>query len=167
MKSFRATASSLIFSSHFDEETRTFLQGRLRLMSGVLGTLLWVLIGLFLVSTVAGGRQRLVEALVDFSTRFPNAILFWMAVVVTLVYGTVRMQRLGSGWLALLDGILLQVLILPCLVLYALLHTFSFSGFPYVVPFLILFPPGPCDPGAEHAPANAVSLPSRLRWVSC
>ena len=124
-------------TQRFDEESRAFLQTRLRTLSGVLALLLGVLTAAFMASML---RDRSVATvLVDFLTAFPNALLFYLAALMAACWGLLRARALGSRALAIVDGVMLEALIAMCLALYASVHAFSFSGFAFVVPFLVLF----------------------------
>lgn len=125
-------------SPAFEEEIRGYLQLRLRMLAGGVTLLLWVLSLTFIISLIIN-HGSWTRQLFRFFTQFPNAILAAMAVSTALVYGILKRGRLSSRALAILDALFLQVLVIPCLVLYDRLHFFSFSGFPFVVPFLILF----------------------------
>ncbi len=121
----------------FDEEIRAFLQLRLRLLTGVLSLVLWTLIVAFVVSM---GRDRtLVAVVVEFATEFPNSILFYLGVVTSASWLLLRTRSLSDVWLTLVDGAVIEALIVMCLILYAREHSFAWSGFAFVVPFLVLF----------------------------
>jgi tRNA A-37 threonylcarbamoyl transferase component Bud32 len=124
----------------FDDETRAFLQRRLNLLAGTLAIVTAVLLALFIVANAtkpdSGPLARVV-----FHTlfEFPNALVTGLVVVSGGLWALLSSRRLSSPALAAADVLLLQALFAPCLVLFAALHTFSFSGFPVVVPFLCLF----------------------------
>ncbi len=126
-------------SPGFDEETRTYLQQRLRLLAGAATSITGILAATFLIMLWREGERGPLATLVRFVTTMPNAALFWLVVIAAGIYKILQRRKLQERQLALVDGVLLQVLILPCLVLYATSHYFSFSGFPVVVAFLTLF----------------------------
>jgi len=72
-------------------------------------------------------------------TTLPNAALFWLVVGALLMRRILKRHRLSPRALTSADGLLLQMLFTPCLLLYATSHYYSFSGFPVVLPFLTLF----------------------------
>ncbi len=147
-----------VSSPGFDEETRSYLQRRLRLLTGTLGLLLSLLGVAFVGTFLRAPGTGLVGALVRFLTEFPNSILAAMLSANLAIYLLLRFREVSSRTLGVLDGIFLQVLTVPCLIIYATLHNFSFSGFSFVVSFLILF-----------LLTRAVLLPStamRTFWLS-
>jgi serine/threonine-protein kinase len=79
------------------------------------------------------------RSVLHFATAFPNSILFAMLIVSGGLFLLLLKKALSSQALNLVDGLFLQALVVPCLLLFSKLHFFSFSGFPVVVPFLVLF----------------------------
>ncbi len=126
-------------SPGFDEEIRTYLQQRLRLLAGAVTVITGVLAAAFIAATWRRGDDGLLAVLVAFVTTLPNAALFWLVVGASVIRRGLQRRRLSDRGLAVVDGLLLQVLFAPCLLLYASSHTFSFSGFALVLPFLTLF----------------------------
>jgi serine/threonine-protein kinase len=122
-------------SPGFDEETRAFLQSRLHMLTGALAIFTTVLLGAFLITNLVAADDRL-AAITETLFELPNAMVTALAVIAAGLYRLLHRRRLAEGPLAALDGIFMEVLIFPVLALYAALHTFSFSGFPVVVPFL-------------------------------
>jgi serine/threonine-protein kinase len=124
----------------FDEETRAFLQRRLRLLTGTLAIVTSVLLALFIVANATNPENdHLAGVLFHTLFEFPNALVTGLVIVSGGLWALLSSRHLSSPSLAAADVLLLQALIVPCLALYAALHTFSFSGFPVVVPFLCLF----------------------------
>jgi serine/threonine-protein kinase len=132
-------SSATLGSPRFEEELRSYLETRLRILTRVLALLFGILSAAFVATMALGPGGSLFVALRAFTTEFPNAILFAMLAATSLFHGILGRFRLSPHGLALLDGALLWILILPCLVLYGRLHDFSFSGFAFVVPFLVVF----------------------------
>jgi len=124
-------------TARFDEESRAFLQQRLRLFALVLSVLLWTLIASFALSMAT--QQSFVRVAVRFTSEFPNALLFYLASLTSAVWGILRTRRLSDLWLTVCDGALLEALIAICLILYFKVHAFEWSGFAFVVTFLTLF----------------------------
>ena len=62
-------------SPGFDEETRTYLQQRLRLLAGAVSTITGLLAVIFLAAVWARGDVGVVEAVYGFVTTLPNAAL--------------------------------------------------------------------------------------------
>ena len=124
----------------FDDETRAFLQRRLHLLAGTLAIVTAVLLASFIAANVSTpGSERLTRVVFHTLFEFPNALVTGLVIVSGGLWALLSHRQLSSPALAAADVLLLQVLIAPCLVLFAALHTFSFSGFPVVVPFLCLF----------------------------
>ncbi len=123
----------------FDEEIRTYLQQRLRLLAGAVTVITGVLAAAFVVAKWQRGDDSVMTVLVAFVTTLPNAALFWLVVGASVIRRGLQSRRLSERGLAMLDGLLLQILVASCLLLYASSHTFSFSGFALVLPFLTLF----------------------------
>jgi serine/threonine-protein kinase len=121
----------------FPEEIRGYLQARLRLLTGTVAAITAVL-GIGFIAEASSDRS-LLSAIVHFATSFPNAILFAIILVSGGFFLLLLRKRLSSRALNIVDGLFLQALVVPCLILFAKLHFFSFSGFPVVVPFLVLF----------------------------
>lgn len=115
------------------------MQQRLRLLAGAVTVITGVLAVAFLITLWGSGDAGPLGTLFAFVTRLPNAALFWLVVGAGLLYRLLARRRIGSRYLAVVDGLLAQLLVAPCLILYATSHTFSFSGFAAVVPFLVLF----------------------------
>ena len=105
------------------------MESRLRMLAGVLSILFWTLGAAFVATMLRDPDRGALDALIEFATVFPNAMVFLLSVSTTGVYVSLRAHRFSSRGLAWLDFTLLQLLIFPCLVLYERLHTFSFSGF--------------------------------------
>lgn len=152
------TDSTVPRSPGFDEETRTYMQERLRLLSGSVTAITGVLATLW-----QRGDDGPFRTLLNFVTTLPNAALFWLVVVSGAIYKMLQRRRFSQPSLALVDGFLLQMLFVPCLLLYATSHDFAFSGFAVVVPFLVLF----ILARAVLVPSNALhtfllSLPAAL-----
>ena len=141
-------------SSRFDEELRSYLQRRLRILTTTVAILLCLLSGSFVVSLAADPSRSLGRALVIFCTTFPNDALFFMTAASSILALLLWFRRAGPTLLNLTDALFLQVLILPCLLLYARLHHFLFPGFAVVVPFLMLF-----------ILARAILIPSKAWWT--
>ncbi len=120
----------------FDEETRAFLQGRLRMLTGALAVFTAVLLAAFAVANVVNADGGYLWELLTtlFYTR--NVTVTVLLAFAAVLYRTLERKRLSSAALVALDAIFLQALIWPVLALYAAFHTFSFSGFPVAVPFL-------------------------------
>ncbi len=131
--------TGMLSSPGFEEETRKYLQKRLRLMTGSVFSLIGALSLAFVLSMAIQPEVGLWTALAQFCTRFPNSLLAAMTLACGVLHFILRRRRLTPTGLSLIDGLFMQVLIAPCLILYALLHHFAFSGFAYVVPFLVLF----------------------------
>lgn len=144
-------AGQSLGSPGFSEESRAHLQGRLRVLTGSMAIITLSLGVLFIFSLSSSGRG-LANALRVFTTTFPNAMVFLLIVLSGGLYGVLRWRHWGLGTLSVLDGVFLQALVVPTLVLYQKLHFFAFPGFPVVVPFLILF-----------VLARAVLVPSTAR----
>ncbi len=126
-------------SPGFDEETRTYLQQRVRLLAGAVTLITGALAAAFLVTELRASQAGLVGAVFSFVTTLPNAALFWLVVGALLMRRVLKRRRLSPSALTAADGLLLQMLFAPCLLLYATSHHYSFSGFPVVLPFLTLF----------------------------
>ena len=133
------TQQKSLSSPGFDEETRTYLQQRLRLLAGSIAVITGILATLFAGSMWWNGDASLIAVIYGFVTTLPNAALFWMVVAAWGTYKLLQRKRLEETGLAGIDAVLMVVLYAPCLILYATQHTFSFSGFGVVVPFLTLF----------------------------
>lgn len=123
-------------SPGFDEETRAFLQGRLRMLTGALTVFTGILLAGFLAANISSSDDGLGSVVFGVLFEFPNALVAMLFGVSGGFYWLLRRRRLSAGLLVLVDGAFLQMLVLPVLGLYAYLHTFEFSGFPIVVPFL-------------------------------
>jgi len=135
----RSRTGLILGDSRFEEEIRSFLQRRLRLLSGTVAAIL-VLLSLAFVATLTAAPDRSFgQAVERFCFTFPNAILFFMAVSSSLVTAILWRRRLPGEILLVLDAVFLQVLVAPTLLLYDRLHYLTFSGFAAVVPFLMLF----------------------------
>jgi len=130
---------SRLSSPGFDEETRTYLQQRVRLLAGAVTLITGALAAAFLVTEMRASQEGLVAAVFTFVTTMPNAALFWLVVGALLMRRVLKRRRLSPRALTSADGLLLQMLFTPCLLLYATQHYYSFSGFPVVIPFLTLF----------------------------
>ena len=126
-------------SARFGEEIRAHLQNRLTLLSGVLSAVLGLLSLAFVASLALAPGRTLADALTRFVLRFPNAVLFFMWISTSGIFAALKIWKLPAARLALVDGLFLQVLIAPCLLLFARAHHFAWSGFAFVVPFLLLF----------------------------
>ncbi len=124
----------------FDDETRAFLQRRLRLLAGTLAIVTAVLLTLFVAANINSSEgQHLSRVVFHTLFEFPNALVTGLVFLSGGLWALLTRRQLSSPILAAADVLLLQALFVPCLVLFAALHTFSFSGFPVVVPFLCLF----------------------------
>ena len=126
-------------SPGFDEETRTYLQQRIRLLAGAVTIITGTLAAAFLATGLRTSQTGAVATVVSFVTTLPNAALFWLVVGSLLMRRLLRQRRLSPRALTSADGLLLQMFFAPCLLLYATSHYYSFSGFPVVIPFLTLF----------------------------
>jgi len=120
----------------FDEETRDFQQRRLRLLTGALTVFTGILLVGFMAANISTSTAELGTVVYGVLFRFPNALVALLFGVSCGFYWLLRASRLSSAMLVLVDGVFLQMLVLPVLGLYAALHTFEFPGFPIVVPFL-------------------------------
>jgi serine/threonine-protein kinase len=118
---------------------RAFLQQRLRLLTGIVSLVLGSLFIAFFLQNSLNSQDNPVVVLVRLGTRFPNSVLFGLVCVSSLLHLLLRRRRLSERALTIADGLFLQVLFAPCLLLYGLLHFASFSGFSVVVDFLLLF----------------------------
>ncbi len=125
-------------SPRFQEETRGYLQRRLRLLAGAVAGITGILLVAFAVMSLIGGMGagQLVR---DFVIAFPNAVLFWMVALTAGMYVALKRRSWSPVALGVIDALLLWTMIVPCLLLYSELHHYSFSGFAAVVPFLTLF----------------------------
>lgn len=126
-------------SQRFEEEMRVFLQKRLRILTTTVSILLLFLSIKFIISLAGESSRNLWQAVLYFSTRFPNSVLFFLAASSSLLAVVLWRKRAKTATLQVLDALFLQTLMAPCLYLYARLHFFEFSGFAAVVPFLMLF----------------------------
>jgi len=126
-------------SPRFEQETRRYLQHRLRLLAGAVALLTAVLGVAFVASLVGRTEGPVWRVPMEFATVFPNSVLFWMIVSTATIFEMLRRRAWSPPWLAVIDGALLLALIAPCLILYGLLHSYSWSGFSAVIPFLTLF----------------------------
>lgn len=126
-------------SPGFDEETRTYLQRRVRLLAGAVTLITGALALAFVLALWRQGEAGILATILSFVTTLPNAALFWLVVAAGIVHYVLQRYRLSGRGLAIADGLLLQMLFAPCLLLFASSHYYSFSGFPVVVPFLVLF----------------------------
>lgn len=126
-------------SPGFDEETRRYMQGRLRILTGTVASITAILAAAFLASLLWNTEAGIVAEVVTFCTEPPNAILFWMVVGSSAMWLLLRRRQLSHTALGVVDAVFLQLLVIPCLILYAREHHFAFAGFPVVVPFLTLF----------------------------
>jgi len=120
----------------FDEETRAFLQGRLRMLTGALAIFTAVLLASFLVANVSKAEGDYLGEVAGVLFVFPNAMVTLLLAFAAYLYSMLQRRRLSSGALVALDAVFVQTLVLPVLALYAAVHTFSFSGFSVAVPFL-------------------------------
>ncbi|MFA9455110.1 MAG: serine/threonine-protein kinase, partial [Candidatus Aminicenantaceae bacterium] len=141
-------------SSRFDEELRSFLQRRLRILTTTVAILLCLLSVSFVITLAADPAKSLGRAIVTFCTTFPNDALFFMTAASSILAFLLWVRRAGPTSLNITDALFLQVLILPCLLLYAQMHHFLFPGFAVVVPFLMLF-----------ILARAILIPSKAWWT--
>ncbi|NKB89389.1 MAG: hypothetical protein GKS06_14310 [Acidobacteria bacterium] len=116
------SAAHSLSSPGFDEETRTYLQERVRLLAGAVTLITGVLAGAFLLTEWRAGDATLVGTIVSFVTTLPNAALFWLVVGAVVMRRFLRRRRLSPPRLAMADGLLLQMLFAPCLLLYATSH---------------------------------------------
>jgi len=135
----KSRVGKIIGSSRFEEETRIYLQRRLRLLTTVVTTLFLLLSISFVISLANAPSRSFLQALVVFCTKFPNAVLFFLSASSSLIALVLWQKQVSLALLGIMDAVFLQVLMGPCLLLYARLHFFSFSGFAVVVPFLMLF----------------------------
>ncbi len=152
------TSSTNLSSPGFDEELRTYIQERLRLVAGAVTVITGVLAAAFLFTLWRQGEDTLLTVLVSFVTTLPNAALFWLVLGASIIRRGLQSRRLSERGLAMLDGLLLQILVAPCLLLFATSHNFAFSGFALVLPFLTLF----ILTRATLVPSSAV----RTFWLS-
>ncbi|MGD8328680.1 MAG: serine/threonine-protein kinase [Acidobacteriota bacterium] len=120
----------------FEEETRSFLQGRLRMLTGALAIFTAVLLAMFAVINVSNAEGNYLGVLYHVVIELPNSMVTVLLLVAAGLHRLLERKRLSAPALVTLDALFVQTLVLPVLVLYAALHTFSFSGFPVVVPFL-------------------------------
>ena len=79
---------SRLSSPGFDEETRTYLQLRVRLLAGAVTLITGALAAAFLVKELRASEESWIAAVLTFVTTMPNAALFW------LVVGALLMRRL-------------------------------------------------------------------------
>jgi hypothetical protein len=110
-----------------------------RLLAGAVTVITGVLAGAFLVTEWRNGDASLISTTLTFVTTLPNAALFWLVVGALVMRRLLKRRRLSPPALTSADGLLLQMLFAPCLLLYGTSHYFEFSGFPVVLPFLTLF----------------------------
>jgi serine/threonine-protein kinase len=110
-----------------------------RLLAGAVTLITGVLAGAFLVTEWRESDAGLIATTLEFVTTLPNAALFWLVVGALVMRRILKQRRLTPAALTSADGLLLQMLFTPCLLLYATSHHFGFSGFPVVLPFLTLF----------------------------
>lgn len=122
----------------FDEETRAHVQARLRLMTGTVAALTGALWLVFVVVKIASGSPPL-GVLQDYLFEFPNAVLSFLVIVASSLHLVLRFARPTPRWLTAIDAVFLLACFAPCILLFHLLPTFAFSGYPVVVPFLMLF----------------------------
>lgn len=126
-------------SPGFDEETRTYLQQRLRLLAGAVTVITGALACAFLFTLWRSSESGPLAVIFSFVTELPNAVLFWLVVGAAAILRLLQRRRLSVPWLQVVDGVILQLLIAPCLLLFASFPWYSFSGYPVVVSFLLLF----------------------------
>jgi len=120
----------------FDEETRAFLQGRLRMLTGALAIFTAVLLGFFALNNLLRADGDYLRVLARVLFVLPNSMVTLLLVFAAFLSQLMQRRRLSSAALVVLDAVFVQALLLPVLVLYAAVHTFSFSGFSVAVPFL-------------------------------
>jgi len=82
-------------SPGFDEETRTYLQQRVRLLAGAVTLITGALAAAFLVTELRASEEGLVTAVLAFVTTLPNAALFWLVVGALLMRRILKRHRLS------------------------------------------------------------------------
>jgi len=120
----------------FAEETRAFLQGRLRMLTGALAIFTAVLLMMFALLNLRSADGDYLNVLLEVVVLPPNSMVTFLALLAAGLHKLLERRRLSSTALVILDALFVQVLVIPVLALYAAVHTFSFTGFPVVVPFL-------------------------------
>jgi serine/threonine-protein kinase len=120
----------------FEEETRAFMQGRLRMLTGALAIFTAVMLVVFAIIRVGNAEGGYLAELIDVLFFWPNNIVTVLLTFAAALHEWLGRRRLSATALVVLDAVFVQVLVLPVLYLYGSLHTFSFSGFAVAVPFL-------------------------------
>ena len=143
-----------IGSSKFDEEVRSFVQQRLRIFTSTISSFFVFLSLVFIIILSRDPELNIFSAVGRYCTRPPNAVLFFLTFTSSLVAGVLWRKRIPWKLMRILDAVYIQTLVLPCLYLFANYHYFSFSGFPVVVPFMMLF-----------ILSRSIFIPSRAQWT--
>ena len=95
------STSRKLSSPGFDEETRTYLQQRLRLLAGAVTVITGVLAGAFVLALWRRNDVGLLTTITDFVTTFPNAALFWLVVGAAGIRRLLQRRRLSERGLAI------------------------------------------------------------------
>ncbi|MFC2156463.1 serine/threonine protein kinase [Acidobacteriota bacterium] len=143
-----------IGSSKFDEEVRSFVQQRLRIFTTTISSFFILMSFIFIIILSRDPELNIFSAVGRYCTRAPNSILFFLTLTSSVISGFLWRKRIPWNMMRALDAAYLQTLLLPCLYLYLRYHNFSFSGFPVVVPFMMLF-----------ILARSIFIPSRAQWT--
>ncbi len=112
-------AGTRIRNADFEDETRAFLQLRLRLLLAILCPVFATLMAAIIVTENTLGRSLLGSA-VSFVTDLPGLIITGGLVLTGTLYLLLRIKSLGYGALTALDAILLQCILVMPVVPYAL-----------------------------------------------
>ncbi|MCJ7680086.1 MAG: serine/threonine protein kinase, partial [Candidatus Aminicenantes bacterium] len=143
-----------IGSSRFDEEVRSFLQRRLRMLTSIFAGIFLGASLVVIILQVFKPQVTLGDALAAYATTLPLAVLFFVTLATSALAGFLWARRVNGSTLSILDAAFLQVLIMPCLFLFARYHQYSFPGFSAIVPCLMLF-----------ILTRSIFIPSRAGWT--
>lgn len=98
-------------SSRFEEESRIYLQRRLRLLTTVVAILFLLLSVSFIISLANEPSRSFLQALVIFCTKFPNAVLFFLSASSSLIALVLWRKRVSVTVLSIVEALFLQVLV--------------------------------------------------------